>query len=195
LSRSKDNLYPTLSGGKRRINWGWATVPPASTQTLPRYITFNAAARCLQQYPIEELEKLRGAPVAATTTGTVKLPAGAAKNSEIVATFTLPKTAATLSVTIATPPPPGPPPPGLNISTFMNNTDMPGDDMNITHLSGDVGGEGCEAMCNANDACKAWVWVVRGRPAGSGDCCQKSYCVPEGTPRYHIRCQGRYHPA
>merc|ERR1712072_185869 len=44
---SKDNEYPTKSGGKRRINWGWATVPPASTQTLPRHITFNAEARAL----------------------------------------------------------------------------------------------------------------------------------------------------
>jgi hypothetical protein len=84
--RSKDNLYPTKDGGKRRINWGWATVPPASAQTLPRHVTFNAAARCLQQYPIEELAALRGAPVTATAAGAVKLPAGAAKNSEIVAT-------------------------------------------------------------------------------------------------------------
>ena len=46
---SKDNEYPTLDGSTRRINWGWATVPPASTQTLPREITFNAAARTLEQ--------------------------------------------------------------------------------------------------------------------------------------------------
>merc|ERR1712226_1283629 len=45
---SKDNEYPTKTGGKRRINWGWATVPPASTQTLPREITFNPLARTLQ---------------------------------------------------------------------------------------------------------------------------------------------------
>merc|ERR1711871_933899 len=36
---SKDNVYPTKDGGSRRINWGWAQVPPASTQTLPREIT------------------------------------------------------------------------------------------------------------------------------------------------------------
>ena len=57
---SKDNLYPTAAGGTRRINWGWATVPPQSAQTLPREVTFNAAARALQQYPIEELAALRG---------------------------------------------------------------------------------------------------------------------------------------
>ena len=45
-----DNAFPTLSGGiKRRINWGWATLPQG-IQTLPREITFNAAVRALQQY-------------------------------------------------------------------------------------------------------------------------------------------------
>ena len=48
-------MVACAGGGERRINWGWATVPPASTQTLPRHITFNAAARCLQQYPVEEV--------------------------------------------------------------------------------------------------------------------------------------------
>ena len=50
---SKDNEYPTKDGGSRRINWGWAQVPPQSAQTLPRVITFNAAARTLEQAPIE----------------------------------------------------------------------------------------------------------------------------------------------
>ena len=35
-------------------------MPPQSAQTLPREVTFNAAARVLQQYPIEELAALRG---------------------------------------------------------------------------------------------------------------------------------------
>ena len=57
---SKDNDYPTTTQGEtRRINWGWAQTPPQSTQTLPREITFNAAARVLQQAPIEELKQLR----------------------------------------------------------------------------------------------------------------------------------------
>ena len=34
-------------------------MPPQSAQTLPREVTFNAAARALQQYPIEELAALR----------------------------------------------------------------------------------------------------------------------------------------
>ena len=52
---SKDFYDPVK---ERRINWGWALVPPASTQTLPREVTFNAAARTLQQYPIDELKAL-----------------------------------------------------------------------------------------------------------------------------------------
>ena len=58
---SKDALYPTLgsTSAKRRVNWGWAQVPPQSTQTLPREITFNAAARVLEQAPLEELKSLR----------------------------------------------------------------------------------------------------------------------------------------
>ena len=103
---SKDNLYPTAAGGTRRINWGWATVPPASTQTLPREITFNAAARALQQYPIEEVKALRGPAavsrkgVAVAGTTDLGLKAGVAKQSEVVVTFTLPATAATLGVSI-----------------------------------------------------------------------------------------------
>ena len=31
---SKDNIYPTLSGGRRRINWGWANVGDGSAQSL-----------------------------------------------------------------------------------------------------------------------------------------------------------------
>ena len=95
---SKDNEYPTLDGSTRRINWGWATVPPASTQTLPREITFNAAARTLEQAPIDELQKLRGKAafsavnrvVTASTPLPITLPAGVAKTSETVVVFQLP---------------------------------------------------------------------------------------------------------
>jgi sucrose-6-phosphate hydrolase SacC (GH32 family) len=104
---SKDNLYPALDGGaERRINWGWAQVPPDSAQTLPRVITFNAAARALQQAPIEELAALRGANLgtsgsfAGTQTYALKLPAGVAKQSEIVATFELPPVAASFTVSV-----------------------------------------------------------------------------------------------
>ena len=97
------------SGASRRVNWGWARVPPKATQTLPREITFNAAARALQQYPIKELESLRGAPayqktgVAVSGTVDLKRAAGVAKQSEIVATFDLPSAAATFGVYAASP--------------------------------------------------------------------------------------------
>jgi sucrose-6-phosphate hydrolase SacC (GH32 family) len=176
---SKDNLYPTKTGGKRRINWGWATVPPQSTQTLPREITFNAAARCLQQYPIEELQALRGSAVSSSTSGKVNLPPGAAKNSEIIATFTLPKKASTFGVIVgdaAPAPAPAPDPESaVHIARWMNGTDMPNDDKSVTHHNASFGGEGCQAACDADATCKAWVWVVRGSPPGSGDCCLKSH--------------------
>lgn len=165
---SKDSEYPTKSGGKRRINWGWAQVPPASTQTLPREITFNAAARTLQQYPIEELEALRGP--AAFTSGTTTiaggapvgahLPTGMLKQSEIIATFKLPKTAATFGIVVGDRPAPGPSPPGTPVGTFMKDTDMPGDDFSISHHNASFGARGCEASCNAVDKCKSWTWVV-----------------------------------
>jgi len=103
---SKDNEYPTLSGGKRRINWGWATVPPASTQTLPREITFNAAARALQQYPIDELKSLRGEAAynkeGVSVAGDVAmgLDAGVARQSEVVVLFELPQAAGSFGVSV-----------------------------------------------------------------------------------------------
>ena len=167
---SKDNEYPTKSGGKRRINWGWAQVPPASTQTLPREITFNAAARTLQQYPIEELEGLRG-PAAFTSGGATiaggkpiaaRLPAGVMKQSEIVATFKLPSAAATFGITVGDSPAPGPSPPtpGTPVGTFMKDTDLPGQDYSCVHHNASFGAKGCEASCNAAAKCKAWTWVV-----------------------------------
>ena len=99
---SKDNLYP-VKGSKteqRRINWGWATVPPASAQTLPREITFNAATRQLDQYPIDEINGLRQAAVAlpgikgaALVPGTpLALPATpeVVMHSDLTVTFSLP---------------------------------------------------------------------------------------------------------
>ena len=93
-------------------------MPPASTQTLPREITFNAAARVLQQYPIEEIVSLRGdhvvskqnVAVAANSSVDLGVAAGVAKTSEVVAVFTLPKTAATFGVNIGKPAGPSPPP-------------------------------------------------------------------------------------
>ena len=105
---SKDNSYPSKAGGTRRINWGWATVPPQSAHTLPREITFNAAARALQQYPIEELAALRG-PSAYDASGLalkqgvekqLGLAAGVARTSEVVVSFELPSVAAIFGLRI-----------------------------------------------------------------------------------------------
>ena len=115
---SKDNLYPGPPGaagaagapgtadGKRRINWGWATVPPKSAQTLPREVTFNAATRSLEQAPIAELLGLRGASaltlanqsLAAGTPHPMAVPRGVAQQSEVLVSFALPSAATTLAI-------------------------------------------------------------------------------------------------
>jgi beta-fructofuranosidase len=105
---SKDNEYPTRSGGKRRINWGWAQVPPQSTQTLPRVVTFNAVARVLEQAPAEELEALRGPPASSRTAvrlapgvaADLQVGSGVSRHSETVAVFQLPEHNATFGVTV-----------------------------------------------------------------------------------------------
>eukprot|EP00935_MAST-01C_sp_MAST-1C-sp1_P001660 g1660.t1 len=99
---SKDNVYPTKAGGKRRLNWGWVTADDRGAQSLPREITFNAAARYLQQYPISELAALRNASVCSQKgleiKANVSLDLGvapeAAVQSEALFSFELPKTAA-----------------------------------------------------------------------------------------------------
>ena len=176
---SKDNEYPTKTKGTaRRINWGWATVPPQSTQTLPREITFNAAARALQQYPIEELEALRGKEafsaktmaLEANKTAYANLKTGVAKQSEVLASFALPPTAATFTIAFG--------PQGsssdVTIETYMAKTDLPGNDYNITHYPVGTDPKVCEKACSDDDKCAAWTFVIRGSPAGSGDCCLKS---------------------
>jgi sucrose-6-phosphate hydrolase SacC (GH32 family) len=172
---SKDSEYPTLGGGKRRINWGWATVPPQSTQTLPREITFNAEARTLQQYPIEELTKLRE-PAAFDKKGLhlsgsldLGLAKGVTKQSELVASFTLPDGAASFGVSVG-----DANPPTTHVEKYMNDTDVPGADYNITHYPANTDPKTCESACAADDKCKAWTFVIRGQPAGSGDCCLKN---------------------
>lgn len=62
---SKDFYDPVK---KRRINWGWAQVPPASTQTLPRVITWNPELQQLVYSPAEEQDSLRGAQLAKLAT-------------------------------------------------------------------------------------------------------------------------------
>lgn len=174
---SKDNEYPTLQGGTRRINWGWATVPPASTQTLPREMTFNAAARTLQQYPIEEVKSLRGPSayngnvnVAAGTPVPLKIKANVTRQGEIVASFTIPSQAATFGITIGN----GATPSGPVVKRYMAKTDMPGGDYNVTHYPKGTDPTVCQKACDDQAKCNAWTYVIRGDPAGSGDCCLKT---------------------
>ena len=97
---SKDNLYPTKgsSGITRRVNWGWAQVPPQSTQTLPREITFNAITRTLEQSPIAEIMGLRGhvayssGPVVLRPGLTLPVSSETVRHSELLVTFELPYT-------------------------------------------------------------------------------------------------------
>lgn len=173
---SKDNLYPTKSGGERRVNWGWAMVPPASTQTLPREITFNPDARCLQQAPIAELTQLRGTPVysakdlTVTNPVTLDLKGGIAKQSEVVASFAIPDHKTTFGLSVGVPGGGS----GTPVTTYMEKTDMPGNDYNVTHYPANTDPKTCEAACLADEKCMAWTYVVRGSPVGSGDCCLKS---------------------
>lgn len=126
--QSPHTLTPVVAqdGGSRRINWGWATVPPASTQTLPREITFNAAARVMQQYPIDELKALRGAAASSKSSVSVGpnpvalgLASGVTKMSEVVAVFSLPKTATTFGIQIGKPSAPTPPSSGKTVGLRM----------------------------------------------------------------------------
>ena len=87
---SKDQLYPSLDGPERRINWGWAQVNPSSTQTLPREITFNPMARMLEQAPLPELQMLREATITMPSMfPDVTVLALPSRHSEIVASFKL----------------------------------------------------------------------------------------------------------
>jgi len=179
---SKDYLYPTAgSDALRRINWGWATVPPQSTQSLPRVITFNALARTLEQAPIFELTALRESPafdskgftVGAKSPVATNLPAGTARQSELLVTFALPTAATVLSVTMGAS---AAAPPTL-VTKRMEHTDLAGGtDYNVTHLATTnrtLATDTCEAACHADAQCAAWTYVVRGAPQGTGDCCLK----------------------
>lgn len=177
---SKDFLYPSRNGNPRRINWGWAQVQPGSAQTLPREITFNAVARLLQQYPIKELEELRrdiifsenNISLVSGQDVRMGLGKGVTKQSEMLVTFKLPTDrAVTFGVFVGN---------GAShrmptmVSTFMKSTDLPGSDYNITHFGVGTDPKVCEAACRADSKCRAWTYVIRGLPEGSGDCCLKS---------------------
>ena len=93
---------------KRRINWGWARVPPSSTQTLPREVTWHPELQQLVFSPVEEQVELRASPSLATM-ASVDVAAGEQKSlgtwpgsvgnqSEVTATFTLPTKATTFGI-------------------------------------------------------------------------------------------------
>lgn len=74
-------------------------------------------------------------------------------------------------------------------TTFMEETDMPGNDYNVTHYPANTDPKQCQAACAADTQCKAWTYVIRGSPAGSGDCCLKSsVSCPHTTSSAAAKC-------
>jgi len=101
---SKDFWDPSK---ERRINWGWAQVPPSSTQTLPRVVTWDPELEQLVYSPLEEQDELRGKVIAdqhgvlLTANTTLMLNTmGAGKQAEVEVTFSMPTSAARLGVVV-----------------------------------------------------------------------------------------------
>jgi hypothetical protein len=95
----------------RRIYYGWAIVPPASTQTLPLDTRWHTALQRLTFSPIPELAALRASPQLASMAN-VQLAAnasvwlgdwapGVGNQSELRATFTLPSSGAPVDFGVA----------------------------------------------------------------------------------------------
>eukprot|EP00936_MAST-01D_sp_MAST-1D-sp1_P000747 g747.t1 len=107
---SKDFFDPVGNNGQgRRINWGWATVPPASTQTMPREVTWNPELQQLVFSPLPEQDELRGAvladvtdskPIAAGDVVTLMPKADAGNCSEVEVKFEIPSAAARVGVVV-----------------------------------------------------------------------------------------------
>ena len=101
-------MTPSCTGSGERRGWQLGVGSTGEFVYIPYQVTFNPAARALQQYPIEELAALRGAAMydvsgLALKAGTVSplgLAAGAARTSEVVATFVLPGSPATFGLRI-----------------------------------------------------------------------------------------------
>ena len=105
---SKDFYDPV---GKRRINWGWAQVPPSSTQTLPREVTWHPELQQLVYAPLAEQDALRGtaladvsrtalAPSQVLALGPFPGAASAGNQSEVEVVFERPAAAARLGVVV-----------------------------------------------------------------------------------------------
>ena len=107
---SKSFFDPAGAPGGRRVYWGWALVPPASTQTLPRVTTFHPKLMSLTFNPAPELAALRALPpLASIASITVADGAsvwlgnwapGAGNQSEFGVTFSLPTQSATFGMTV-----------------------------------------------------------------------------------------------
>lgn len=106
---SKDFFDPVKG---RRILWGWAQVPPASTQTLPREVTWHPQLNQLVFSPLPEQSELRAMPALAEM-ATVGLAADVHKSlgtwadsrgnqSEVTATFPVPARNATFGIGLMT---------------------------------------------------------------------------------------------
>lgn len=101
---SKDFYDPVK---KRRINWGWATVPPASVETLPREVTWHPELEQLVHAPVEEQDSLRDQEIggfdASSLAGdgsskALGLPTALGNTSEIMVSFERPTFSVKLAV-------------------------------------------------------------------------------------------------
>ena len=193
------SFFDPLNGG-RRIYWGWALVPPASTQTLPRVTTYHAGMQRLLFSPAPELAALRD--VALVDAAPLTVPAGGAavlgpwpnslgNQSELRATFTLPTSASVFGVTVGADATGAGGTPiiisydpvtvSANVSVgpsaapqsyYMPGTDLPGGDYNVTNVNYSDP-HICQAACTADgERCQAFTYVTR--PPLVGSCCLKS---------------------
>eukprot|EP01062_Namystynia_karyoxenos_P051182 TRINITY_DN40084_c0_g1_i1.p1 TRINITY_DN40084_c0_g1~~TRINITY_DN40084_c0_g1_i1.p1 ORF type:complete len:574 (+),score=118.38 TRINITY_DN40084_c0_g1_i1:77-1723(+) len=103
---SKDQPLP--GSPARRINWAWAKVPPNSSQTLPREVTFNPVLRQLQWFPAREVEELRAGellhagplPLGPAAPHRLDIPAADATQCEVEVTFSLPRAPVRMGVEV-----------------------------------------------------------------------------------------------
>jgi hypothetical protein len=69
---------------------------------------------------------------------------------------------------------------------YMPHTDCcHKEDYNVSHHPVGTDDKVCQALCDADPLCKAWVYVIRGSPSGSGDCCLKNAisCIKHGNAK------------
>ena len=143
---------------RRRILWVWGTVP-SGIQTVPRVLTYHPQLEQLVYTPAVEVAALRtrvigraGPALLAPGAPALALPAAAAADIEVV--FARPAGATRLALSLAggieayidyAPPPPAAAqapytvavglavPPGP-LAKYMPQTDLPGDDYNVTNV-------------------------------------------------------------